>query len=484
MYNSNKKILLLLNFSILISRGLSVSINKDVKYNNIIVKSFLKNNKNIYFQDNLINNENINKRGNYCVSKIDCNFNQNCFNNVCYDDISNFSCVLTSKDDKFHQGNCSEPYYCENNKCHSRIPYEGNCEESKYYQCTLTNDSNEPKCIDNKCRKYYDESPNFLSSIYGKCATAGFIIFLIILFITVYKIVTKQNEKNEKFNEQKSSSFRNIDDYHSSNVLNPSAEESTYMRSVKNKNIESDKRDNASSSKRDIILSEYITSDPQKIVNYKKDSDITGNLYSITPQSASTLINKSYTSSNNLIDKKSTLHEYLSNSYQGNSIAAVSSPNETSVYSPSFKEFNSGNSYPYFNPSDSRRFNSFNTYNNIISSPAPASHFYSLSSPKKLLPIDIPISPINTHDEYGSSSSIPYILDMEGAAANDDNQTTLSFDEGVIKISNTKSNSSQDCNIQETIIYSYSESNSCHNNIFFSQDINTPLSKKEKSTLN
>ncbi|ORX78534.1 hypothetical protein BCR32DRAFT_328495 [Anaeromyces robustus] len=486
MYKSNlyRKILLLLNFIILIPQSSLVLVDKEDTNYNILEESYL-NKKNIPYKNNLINNKHINKEDDSCASRNECNFNQICYNSKCYDNDENSFCVLTeNNNEKNHQGNCSEPFYCENNKCYQRISYEEECEEKKYYQCTITADTEEPICRNNVCKKYKNENANFLSSNYGIYGTIAFIVFLIILFLTIYKVVTKYNEKNKRLIERRS---RNIDDYPSTSVLKPSVEGNTYMRSVKDRNnIESDDQNNIPTNRNIIKPNKYKTSDLLKII--KKDSDITGNIYPKTPQSVSTLINKSYASSNNLINKKLSSQELISNSYQGNSSAAVSSPNETSVYSPSFQDFNTTNSYSYSNPFDTRKFNSFNT-THIIPSPAPASHYYSLSSPKKLLPIDIPISPINVHDEFGtshdeigsSSSNIPYMLDLEGAAANDDNQTTLSFDEGVIKISNTKSNNSQDCNIQETIIYSYSENNSSNNNIFYSQEINTLTnSKKDK----
>jgi len=456
--------------------------------------AFLINNKEIYYDRkqirNYIYNENLsipieynqnffNKRENFdtCKSKRDCGYNHICYMNKCYKNITNQICIEDPKDKIRHRGNCTDPFYCEDGICKKRISYNDECNDKLEYQCYETKDKKEPKCRRNKCQIKSEEEINFITSSKGMYCVIGFGVFLIGVFFTVLHFTNRYNKKHSTIilSQSKSNSLKE-NSY--PNELNPSFERNLYMRSIKEKEMKESKDNSSDKKSTNTILNKYKTNEPYTTVNSKKDFDPAGNTYPKTPQTASTtLINKSYSSTNNLIERNRTSQRSsILNSYRRNSSLGGLSPNENSLYNISFQDFNTSNSFSYISPSDSKNmFPQYNTFNSTtipltpITPASPSSILHKsaslFNSGKKISPI-LTFNNKYTTNEAIASTSTPYIMDVE----DDDNHTTLSFDDGVIKMSNKNSSmsfSNKDNN-KDIVEISYSE------DVSYSEDIIIP----------
>jgi hypothetical protein len=410
------------------------------------IENFIKNENISISMNNDIqerNNSIFNKRNelfNTCKSLLDCDINQICYMNKCYDNISDQVCIEDPEDIITHRGNCTNPYYCEKGKCKNRISYNDECSEKLEYQCYETQDDHKPRCRNDKCQIKSEEDINFITSEMGLFFVAGFILFLIIVFFTVFYCATKYNKNHsDVINEQLNS---NTIESSYINMLNPSLERNLYLRSLKESINQLSQND--ATYKKNAVLNKFKANEPYLTVNTKKDFDTTGNNCPKSPQSASTLINKSFSSTSNFIDRKRTSQRssILNSSYRHNSSLGISSPNENIYYNISFQDFNTSNSFTYLSPSDSRNLiQQLNTVNSTTTTTTPSTLHQSFSfSSKKHAPIDSPILPLNirNHDDSIVTSSTPYILE-EVDENNEDNQTTLSFDDGILKMSNKDS---------------------------------------------
>jgi len=419
------KFIILLNTIVLLNNSLAYYINKE----NIQIdtnsreSSSLLNKREV----NVISNETKN-----CNTNSDCDNNSICFNKICYINYNNKECNIVDNKDS-----CPKPFYCKDNVCHLR--YDG-----KYIT-----DSN--------------EGSNFLLSDIGKICIFFFIVFLIIVFFAVFHLATKYNIHTQKMNKEQ---FKNSQQKTSNppNMLNPAEERNLYIQSIKEKRESKTINQNEDIYNKDAILNNLKTNDPYTTVNTKKDFDVAGNTYPKTPQSGSTLINKSFSSTNNLIDKnRFSERSSIQNSYYRKySAGGFSSIKDPSIYNTSFQDFNTSNSLTYLYPSENKAYISpYNISSNTLSSspisPSSTRHqqSLSLSLPKKSH-FESPVLRGNyCHRTYASTSNqIPFILEDNEDDVDDndeDNQTTLSFDSGVLKVSSSSFKN------KESIILSYSE---------------------------
>ncbi|KAG4091289.1 hypothetical protein H8356DRAFT_1051946 [Neocallimastix lanati (nom. inval.)] len=501
--------ILLLNIAILINHGLTFFIeNKNIFIEDESIKNFINiENISIPINYNLKEKNKRNEVLNTCKSRIDCDINQICYMNKCYDNISGQNCIEDKKDIT-HKGNCTSPYYCEEGKCQNRISYNSECSIELEYKCYETQDNHKPKCRNRKCQIKSEEEKNFITSEKGIVFALCFGVFLIIVFFTVFHCVNRKNKKRcNVINKKKLKTSTNENS--SSDELNSSLEKKLNTLSIKQTENKSNQDDITYGNTE--VLNQFKTNEPYMTINGKKDFDTGSNTNPETPQSISTLINKSYSSTNNLIDRNriSQRSSILNSSYRHNSSAGVSSPNssnsspnENSLYNISFQDFNSTNSYTYLSPIESRnlipQFNTissvtsptkipqFNTvssvtsptkipqFNTISSVMSPTTYHQSFSfSNRKLSPIDSPIFSLNTRnrDEPVASSSIPYILEVEGEGEDDeDNQTTLSFDDGVIKMTNKNSISFSSKSNKDIVDIYYSDEVNTSNNMNFNYE--------------
>jgi len=476
--------ILFLSIVILINHTIAFFVeNKNIFIDNEMVENFINiENISIPINYNLQEKNKRNEILNTCKSRIDCDINQICYMNKCYDNISGQTCIEDKKDIT-HRGNCTSPYYCEEGKCQNRISYNSECSVELEYRCYETEDDHKPKCRNRKCQIKSKEEINFITSEKGMFFVLCFGVFLIIVFITVFHCVNRQNKKRcNIINKKKLKSSTNENS--SSNVLNPSLEEKLKTLSIKQSESKSN-QDDVTYGKNE-VLNKFKTNEPYMTINGKKDFDTGGNNNPETPQSISTLINKSYSSTNNLIDRNriSQRSSILNSSYRHNSTAGVSSPNsspnsstnfsppENSLYSISFQDFNTTNSYTYLTPTESR--NLIPQFNTVSSVTSPTTYHQSFSfSNRRLSPIDSPVYSLNmkNRDEPVASSSIPYILEVEGEEEEDeDNQTTLSFDDAVIKITNKNSISFSNKNNKDIVDIYYPDEVNTSNNVNYNYE--------------
>jgi len=479
--------IVLLSFIILTNYSLALFIdNNEIYFGNKKVKNYInKDNLSVLidYDQNVFN-----KRDSLygtCKTSRNCDFNQICYMNKCYENIEDQICVENPKDLKRHRGNCTDPYYCENGKCKKRISYNEECLKEIEYQCYETQDKKEPKCRKNKCQIKSEEEINFITSSRGMISVLIYGIFLVFVFFTVLHCVNRYNRKHNKIiiDQLKTNTMNNNNNNNTNtniengcpNELNPSFERNLYLRSIKEKEGKLNQDDDDSSKKSaNTILNKYKTNDPYTTINNKKDLDTAGNTCPKTPQTASTtLINKSYSSTNNLLERNrsSQRSSILNASYRRNSSVGGGSPNENSIYNISFQDFNTSNSFSYLSPSDTKNMiPQFNTYNSATTpltpiTPITPNTLYQSQSlsfsnnNKRLSPIESPTLLLNNkhYDEAVASTSTPYIMNIE--EEEDDNHTTLSFDDGVIKMSNknfSMSFNSKDNN-KDIVEISYSE---------------------------
>ncbi|ORX61144.1 hypothetical protein BCR36DRAFT_341461 [Piromyces finnis] len=416
------KVLFFLNFIVIFNNSLAHYINKeninDIQINNNSPKRIpilFKKEVNIII-----------KESNNCIKNEDCDNGYICLNKKCNIDYTDKKCEMKSKNNK-----CPEPFICIKNVCQ-------------------INDN--AKFISN-----IGNGNNFILTEKGLIFIICFIVFLIIVFFSVLHFASKYKIDIDKVNKQQEQINSNIS--YPPNMLNPSEERNAYIRSLKEKESKlTSQNDVDTYIKNDDILNQFKLNDPYTTINSKKDYDIAGNIYPKTPQSGSTLINKSYSSTNNLINKnrlseRSSIHNP---NYRKFSTGAISAMKDPSFYSSSIQDFNTSNSFSYIYPSENKIYNQqYNSYNSSPASPRAVHHqSLSLTIPRKLSTFESPI--LHGHTTYlhegipSTSNHIPYIL--EDDEEDDDQQTTLSFDSGVLKVASSSFKKNK-----ESIIYSYSE---------------------------
>jgi len=348
---------------------------------------------------------------------------------------------------------------------------------------------------------------NFFRNGITRVIIVIFIIFLLMLFVFVYHFASKQKNKMTKEDEYSQNSKK-----HSSNKnSNGDKEKNIYNNNLKIRNNKLITEDDTAYYK-NLIIDQFKANDSFIISgNSKKEYDITGSLstsFQKTPQSASTLINKSF-SSNNFTDKgrlserssglnssygknnsgiisSTNDNSFYNAHYRKNSAGAISSPNQSeSLYYKSRRKNSAGavsssNDKSYYNNSPFQDYNNYNSYNYQYSSDtkgnsqrfntsttttvssssitSPASVYKSIYT-QKATPIETPI--FSQSHRRMTSNSNPYKYDKDennakkekgdnGKNKNEDDMSTISFDDGVLKVTSFKNN-------KESIIYSYSE---------------------------
>jgi len=341
-----------------------------------------------------------------------------------------------------------------------------------YNQCRSNDDCNdgqncdEGSCINN-IYENQSKAKNFLLGKSGLLIMGIFVIFLIIVFVVVLKITNKHNKIEKMKYTREIKSVSNIE-YQDPDILKPSDDCNLYIQ-TENENVHNSvnqiDNDDYDDYKKNEIENKT-NDDPYTTYDNKKDYDIENTSFPKTPQSAqssSTLINKSYGSTNNLIEKRRFSMRnsismrnsvpYFNFSYRKNSVGALSSPIEASHNNNfTYHDFNTSSSCFLLNHSDNRYFvPQFNTYNSPI--PSPNSFNQSLSLHQKSSIYESQVLQSSIHEGQTSTYQYPLEMDIDQDSDGDDH-TTLSFDEGVLKVSlsdpfNNKNKSSA--------VYSYSE---------------------------
>jgi len=339
-------------------------------------------------------------------------------------------------------------------------------------RCIGSNCKEVQECINDNCdndREIKFHGHPYLLTRSGILFMILFTVFLVIVFVVVLKLTNKHNKIEKIKYQQEVSNVSNtskIEYPDQEDELNPSKNRSLFIQSIKRSEHNSINQENDDTFQKNVI-NNYRPNDPYTTYNNKKEYDIESNIYPKTPQSASTLINKSYGSTNNLIDKnKFTIRNSVPYNYRKNSVGALSTPIEP-TYNNTFSnhDFNTTNSCIYINPFENRYFiPQFNTYNSVINSPiaSPFSYNQSISLPMKSSICGSQVLQSSMHEGQASSYHYPTEMDIEEESDGDDHTTTISFDDGVLKVqlSDTFKKSNKG-----SVVYSYSEvldtSNEC-----------------------
>jgi len=351
----------------------------------------------------------------------------------------------------------------------------------------FVNNGNSKRCVGNNCKEFQecinDNCVNdreikkfrghpYLLTRYGILFMFLFAVFLVIIFVMVLKLTNKHN-KNEKIKYQREISNASKMEYsNKKDEFDSSNNRSLFIQSLKKSEHNSLNQDNDDIYQKNVIDNNYKPNDPYTTYNNKKEYDNESNIYPKTPQSASTLINKSYGSTNNLIEKaRFSVRNSIPYNYRKNSVGAVSTPIEPTYNNNfSYHDFNTTNSCIYVSPFENRYFiPQFNTYNSVINSvinspiASPNSYNQSISLPmKSSIYVESQLQS-SIHEGPASSCHYPTEMDIE-EESDEDNHTTLSFDDGVLKVQLTNSNSFKKSN-KGSVVYSYSEvldtSNEC-----------------------
>ncbi|OUM58232.1 hypothetical protein PIROE2DRAFT_21391 [Piromyces sp. E2] len=402
-----------------------------------------------------------------CSTNKDCKENNVCFNSKCYENHTNEKCDMDSIKE------CPKPYRCIDSVC--QLPKEGNnfLFKRSVYRCASKYNINKFKNVEKQHKRISQNPINNNESNPSKEQNINKEIENKIAYQNddIYKkegIYNKDIYIKDIYNKSMYNDLDNKDDtYNKGDISNKDiyTKNDIYKDDIFTKNdiYKDDIYNRNNNILNNDIMNNLKINDPYTTVYDKKDYDIAGNTYPKTPQSGTTLINKSFSSTNNLIEKN-MLHEKtsISNSYyrkySGGNVSSLRD-HSPSMYSNSFQDINTSNSFTnFYSPENKPYVPPYNTFNcSPIPPPAVAHHqSQSLSLPRKASPIESPnfSNFTNCHRTYASTSNqISFILESNEEDEDDeDNQTTLSFDSGVLKVSSSSFKKNK-----ESIIYSYSE---------------------------